>query len=71
MLLCIVCGIASIALVAVGVSKYAMFAIVIVVIGLGSGGVMTLIPNTSMQVFGEANFDLHMVYWYLQEQARH
>ena len=56
MLLCIVCGIASIALVAVGVSKYAMFAIVIVVIGLGSGGVMTLIPNTSMQVFGEVNF---------------
>lgn len=56
MLLCIVCGMAAIALVVVGVSKYAMFAIVIIIIGLGSGGVLTLIPNTSMQVFGEANF---------------
>ena len=56
MLLCIVCGIAAIALVAVGVSTYAMFVIVIIIIGLGAGGVLTLIPNTSLQVFGEANF---------------
>lgn len=56
MLLCVVCALASIILVAVGVSTYTLFLIVIIILGLGSGAILTLIPDTSMQVFGERNF---------------
>lgn len=56
LLLCIVCGGAALLLVVAGVNTYVLFMIVIVILGLGSGGVLTLIPNTSLQIFGEANF---------------
>lgn len=56
MLLCIVCAAAALILVAVGVDKYALFLIIIIILGLGAGAILTLIPDTSMQVFGERNF---------------
>ncbi len=56
MLLCIVCAAASILLLAGGVSQYTLFLIVIAILGLGSGAVLTLIPDTSLQIFGERNF---------------
>ena len=56
MLLCAVCAALCYALVAVGVSTQILFIIVIVMLGFGCGSVLTLIPSTALQVFGQRNF---------------
>lgn len=56
MVLCIVCAAASVLLLAGGVSQYTLFLTVIAILGLGSGAILTLIPDTSLQIFGQRNF---------------
>lgn len=56
MLLCITCAVVSIILVIFGVGKYGLFLVVIAILGIGAGAILTLIPDTSLQIFGERNF---------------